>query len=256
MDNVINSSTSQTDNDLEKQVSDVINTKTESQEDISIAILPDTFNESNRLLYSNIFSRLRESQKTHQVLNIVLVTEAITSEYKDTVFIPEDTSVFFKNSKNFADTIQIVKDSYDAIQAHDETFEQKFGNVLPFLKVLYPDIPIFPIVTSKVKSGKIRKIVREAILDKATLTIFIANLSMGVNHIESSNKDPVMVSALLTQEKTITTSDTPYAEILNAASKISLKSRLRPRIYKYLQTGMTGRDLVRVKGMVAVGYSI
>lgn len=227
-------------------------------EKVNFILIPDELNEESSSLFSIAMSKIEKKKYKR----IILLTESLLplsrGQKSKKIIVPSICNEIFGD---FTPVDEIMNNSLADFPniAVDDTivsFNERFSSVLPFVKHLFPDTAILPMINYNLSANLITEIYKSLNITEDDLLIFPCSLSIGLSRNEALLTDTAIITELLSQEPNIKFSSSPYANVLNAIALLSFDRHLRPRNYKYKLTRHLGRHIITVKGICTIGFFV
>lgn len=224
-----------------------------SQDRAQIIIVPDEYNNENKDLFFESFSKIAKKEYRQ----IVIITEQFApTSLSPGVLVPDfESEIFTQIHPAFESILQLKEDGAEALP-NDYPTVDKLNDVLSFVSYLLPETEICPIICHKTSGEKIFRLLSKLRLGSNDLVIVSSTLSLGLTRAEALHMDATILGELLAQDTNIQPQQTPYSNVLNAISLLSYSMKLRTKKYGYKTVSHNGRNLIQVKGLVAFGYFI
>ncbi len=221
--------------------------------DPHLVIVPDFLNDETAPIYSGVFSNIKENNDS--INRVIIITESLLPQCsKRKLIIPNFND-------NIANTIVLAQNEINELKQNilvntdsSISFTSRLEAIIPFIQFLMPNKPVLPLLNNGLKSSEIYKCLSPLNITKQDLIIVLASLSVGLSKPEAVSSDTALVTTLISQEDEIKIKSTPYAAVLNVATKLSNFLRLRPRFFKYITATHQGRKVIKVKGICSIGY--
>lgn len=241
--------------DLDTLVPELCSIKEPDVEKINFLIIPDELNSESAELFGLAFSSVEKKQYRQ----IYLITDTLlTLDPSPKIYIPDSQDEIFTQHQPAVESLLQLQSNGALFTTNqiDIAFTKHFKDVLPFIRYLFPDVEICPILTNCSTAAQILEKFAGLQFTSDDLIIFVGSLSSGLTRAEALDNDTSVLGHLLSQDGVIRISQTRFANILNTACKLSFAMNLRSRKYGYKCTKQNGRSLIQVKGMCAFGYYI